>query len=395
MSSRTLRAWAWVHKWTSLVCTVFLLVICLTGLPLIFHDEIGDWLDDDPPYVTLPADTPMANLDRMVAEGVRRHPGEIVTSLFVDDDEPQVLVFMAPSWQAFDDTPSSRHWLKFDARTGALLRESDPPGKKHLGFLELMLGLHMDLFTGLPGALFLGGMGLLFVAATISGVVLYAPFMRRLRFGTIRTNRSPRLKWLDVHNLLGAVVLGWMLVVGFTGVFNELSTPLFALWQRTDVQAMLKPWQGQRAPTTGELSSPDAAFHTAQSALPGMRVVSLVYPGGRIGTPFHYLLWSKGNTPLTGRLFSPVLVDARTGKLASVVRMPWYLRTLELARQLHFGDYGQMPLKIIWALLDVATIVVLGSGLYLWVARRRSPIEQQLIATEAETSAAMPAPAAE
>jgi uncharacterized iron-regulated membrane protein len=31
-----------------------------------------------------------------------------------------------------------------------------------------------------------------------------------------------------------------------------------------------------------------------------------------------------------------------------------------------------MPLKIIWALLDIATIVVLVTGLYLWVRRRRS-----------------------
>ena len=30
-----------------------------------------------------------------------------------------------------------------------------------------------------------------------------------------------------------------------------------------------------------------------------------------------------------------------------------------------------MPLKIIWALLDVMTIVVIGSGLYLWIAKRR------------------------
>jgi uncharacterized iron-regulated membrane protein len=29
-----------------------------------------------------------------------------------------------------------------------------------------------------------------------------------------------------------------------------------------------------------------------------------------------------------------------------------------------------MPMKIIWALLDIATIVVLGSGLYLWFKRR-------------------------
>jgi uncharacterized iron-regulated membrane protein len=30
-----------------------------------------------------------------------------------------------------------------------------------------------------------------------------------------------------------------------------------------------------------------------------------------------------------------------------------------------------MPLKIIWAVLDVATIVVLMTGLYLWVVRIR------------------------
>ena len=46
---------------------------------------------------------------------------------------------------------------------------------------------------------------------------------------------------------------------------------------------------------------------------------------------------------------------------------------LEISRPLHFGDYGGMPLKIIWVLLDVATIAVLGSGLYLWLARRRLP----------------------
>jgi uncharacterized iron-regulated membrane protein len=33
-------------------------------------------------------------------------------------------------------------------------------------------------------------------------------------------------------------------------------------------------------------------------------------------------------------------------------------------------------MKILWALLDLATIVVLGSGLYLWLARRGRPQER-------------------
>jgi uncharacterized iron-regulated membrane protein len=53
--------------------------------------------------------------------------------------------------------------------------------------------------------------------------------------------------------------------------------------------------------------------------------------------------------------------------------LPWYLRALQVSRPLHFGDYGGLPLKIIWALLDLAAIVVLASGVYLWLGKRKSP----------------------
>ena len=42
MTATSIRRWMGVHKWTSLVCTVFLLFLCITGLPLVFHEEIQD-----------------------------------------------------------------------------------------------------------------------------------------------------------------------------------------------------------------------------------------------------------------------------------------------------------------------------------------------------------------
>ena len=57
--------------------------------------------------------------------------------------------------------------------------------------------------------------------------------------------------------------------------------------------------------------------------------------------------------------------------------MPWYVSTLLLSQPLHFGDYGGLPLKIIWAFLDLITIVVLISGLYLWLGRRGRRVEQR------------------
>jgi uncharacterized iron-regulated membrane protein len=384
MSTAALRRWVAVHRWTSLVCTLFLLMLCVTGLPLVFRSEIGDWLDDGPAYVSLPPETPRASLDAIVAQAQQSRPNNVVTSLFVDRREPQILVFMAASWPAFRANPKNRYWLRFDARTAQLLEEGDRQGRgRGRRFMEIVLGLHRDLFAGLTGELVLGAMALTFVASLVSGVVLYGPFMRRLAFGIVRTERSRRVKWLDLHNLLGIAAAAWMLVVGFTGTINELSTPLFGLWQRTDVQAILKPWRGKPPPEAHELTSIDAAFRAARHAQPGMDVVSLFYPGSPFGTSSHYLIWAKGVTPLTSRLFSPALVDARTGELTAVVAMPWYLRALEIARPLHFGDYGGLPLKVIWALLDLVTIAVLASGLYLWFARRRLPAEARLAELEA------------
>jgi uncharacterized iron-regulated membrane protein len=398
MTRAALRRWFWVHKWTSLVCTAFLLVVCITGMPLVVRDEISNWLDDGLPYASVPTGTPNVSLDRLADISRQMYPGQIIISMFSDDNEPKIVVFMAPSWQSFKANRKSAHWIKFDAHTAQVLRQSKPFGQDGLTFLGLMLQLHRDMFAGLAGELFMGLMALLFVVAIVSGVAVYGPFMRKLDFGTVRADRSARLKWLDLHNLFGVVMLAWTLVVGATGFINELSTPLFALWQQTDVKAMLDPMRGKPVPEVAELASPQAVFDTAKAGLPDMTMTTVVFPGSPFGSSFHYLVWGKGQQPLTSSLFSPVLIDARSGALVSVVKMPWYLRVLEVSRPLHFGDYGGMPLKIIWILLDLVTIAVLGSGLYLWISRRASPVaeaEVELVASHAAASQTLSGEAAE
>ncbi|MGE8688683.1 MAG: PepSY-associated TM helix domain-containing protein [Achromobacter sp.] len=366
-AASTIKTWYLVHKWTSLVCTIFLLIICLTGLPLVFHHEIEHWLDDAKPLSDVPASTPPANLDKLVGTALSMYPGEVVDYLFFDPDEPQVYVGMA---KKPGDGQVSGHAVRMDGRTGDVLLDGPPYAQDRFSFMGIMLALHVDLFAGLPGELFLGFMGLLFCVAIVSGVVLYGPFMKKLEFGTVRATRSTRLKWLDLHNLLGIVTLVWAFVVGVTGVINELSTPLFRLWQGTELVRILEPYKGESVPT--ELASAQVAADTARKAMPGNEVSFIAFPGNAFGSPHHYIAWMRGDSPLTSRLNTPVLVDGRTGDLTTVARMPWYLTALELSRPLHFGDYAGMPLKIIWALLDIVTIIVLVSGLYLWLARRRA-----------------------
>lgn len=367
-SAAKIKTWYWVHKWISLVCTLFLLIICVTGLPLIFHHEIDDWLNEGKPAAELPAGTPRASADQLAATAQALYPNERIDYIYFDPEAPeQVYVGMTPDPQK---SAELGHAVRLDSRSAELLRDGPLYSADRFSFTGIMLALHTDLYAGLGGELFLGFMGLLFCIALISGAVLYGPFMKKLEFGTVRAGRSSRIKWLDLHNLLGIVTLVWALVVGFTGVINELSTPLFRLWQLNTLTSLLEPYRGKPVPQ--QVASPQAVAEAAAQALPGNTITNIAYPGNLYGSPQHFTVWMRGDTPLTSKLHTPVLVDAVSGELTTVAAMPWYLTMLELSRPLHFGDYGGLPLKIIWALLDLIAIVVLASGLYLWIARRKT-----------------------
>jgi uncharacterized iron-regulated membrane protein len=182
MTITTFKNWSLIHKWTSLICTAFLLLLCLTGLPLIFKDELAVWLGDlvEPPgHVT---ETEPVVLDALVKDAKSRRPEDHVKFLIRDDAQPAWFVSLGETATAHENSAL----FMYDARNGAFLH--DPPMNE--GLLNLLLKLHVELLAGLPGTLFLGVMGILFLASVVSGIVVYGPFMRKLAFGTIRRKEA-------------------------------------------------------------------------------------------------------------------------------------------------------------------------------------------------------------
>lgn len=362
MNSRKIKAWAWAHKWSSLVCTVFMLLLCITGLPLIFHHEIGHLLGTEVESPKMPANTPRVSLDRVLETARAMHPDRVVQfTSQPEDDDGFWFVTLTPTPEPTEDFKT----VAIDARTGAVLAQP----KFDEGFMYVMLKLHVDLFAGLAGKLFLGFMGLLLLVAIVSGVVLYAPFMRKLDFGTVRREKRPRLKWLDLHNLLGIVTLVWLFVVGSTGMLNTWADLLIKYWQYDQLSALLTPYKNEPTVPVAQRASVQRSMDVALQQTPDMKLAFIAFPGTSFSSPHHTTFFMRGNEPFTSKLLQPVLVDAKTAQVTAAPKMPWYLTALLVSQPLHFGDYGGMPMQIIWALLDIATIIVLGSGLYLWLKR--------------------------
>ena len=360
MKARTVRVWSSVHTWSSLISTLFLLLLCITGLPLIFHHEI-DELIGYAPQPQAQAGQPAAPVQRIVEAALAADPGRVMQYVSWDKDEPGLVMAFTNSAPSAD--PDKTTIRAFDAVSAKLL------GPVGVGPMLIVLKLHVDMFAGQPGKLFLGAMGLLFVVAIVSGVVLYGPFTRRQRFATIREKSSRRVFWLDWHNLTGAVTIMWAVVVGLTGVVNTWAELMLDQWKSTELAAMVAPYAGRPPPV--HLASLDEVVGQAMKTAPGMQVAFIAFPGTPFTSSHHFAAFMRGDTPLTTRLLKPVLLDGETGAVADSRALPVYLQALLISQPLHFGDYGGMPLKIIWAALDILTIIMICSGFYLWWARRR------------------------
>lgn len=337
---------------------VFALLLCVTGLPLIFYHEIDHALGKSVHAPEIEHTGQRVSVDKIIEDSKLRNPEDKVQFLVGDADEPDL--WHVRLGDKIDSSEASAFYT-YDARTGEFL-SSYPLGK---GVMNFILRLHIDMFAGLFGTLFLGFMGLLLSASIISGVVLYAPFMQKLAFGTIRNYRTPRLKWLDIHNLLGIVTLVWLFIVTFTGVINTLSIPIFNQWQSTQLREMTASYTGKSLPKS--IVSTSIALESAMKSEPDKQLSFMAFPGNSFASPHHYTAFMQGKTPLTSKLLKPVLIDAETGKVAAKSDLPWYVSLLLISQPLHFGDYGGFPLKVIWALLDIASIIVLVSGIYLWL----------------------------
>lgn len=123
-----------------------MLLLCLTGLPLIFHHKIGYLLGTEVEAPEMLASAARSSLDRVLAVAKERHPGKEGMFISREPDDDRVW------YVTLSDTPTADTDLKqvaVDARTAAPLAEP----KLDEGFIHVMFKLHVDLFAGMPGTL--------------------------------------------------------------------------------------------------------------------------------------------------------------------------------------------------------------------------------------------------
>jgi uncharacterized iron-regulated membrane protein len=351
----------WLHRWTGLVAAPFFLILCLTGSVLIFHEEVDRLLGDTP--AAKAASTAPLSLAALATAAPGLASGETVQSVYLPPDMPD-RAFIGVAKPGSSKLGDERIIL-VDRGTGRPLSFTDPDAT----FTGTLLKLHARWFAGIPGELFGSMVALMVFICLFSGVAIYAPYVKRMAFGMVRRGRGSRIVQLDLHNLVGVVLLGWAGIVTFTGICLGLGTILLGLWQATELKTMAGA-DAEKAPAIS--ISIDEAASAAEAAMPDRAMQFAIYPGTDFSSPRHFAFLMYGRQRYNEHLFDIVLVDAETALVAAAKPLPWYLKIVVLSGPLHFGNYGGLPLKIFWVLNAWGTLFVTGNGAWLWWVRHRT-----------------------
>ena len=187
---------------------------------------------------------------------------------------------------------------------------------------------------------------------------------------SFRKNVSSRIRWFDIHSVVGIFSFFFMIILAFTGVmiaFENKTVPMF--YKLTNSKPIPRPNITITPRNDIQPISPDSAKQIAEKTLPGANVFAVNVPG----PGEYYMINSRYPEDRTPGGRSKVFIDPYTGKVLYSISSrngPAGYRIQVINRAIHTGDIFGIPSKIIMALTSLLVVVQFISGFMLWWKRK-------------------------
>lgn len=347
-----------LHRWLGLSVGVWAAVTGVTGSLLVFDDELDAMLH--PSLLTVAARPMDRDIDGAVASVQAEYPGEPVLAMRLprEPDEPLVLRIGA---ERITD-------VYVDPYTAEILG-SRP---EHGGFFGFLWDLHVHLLAGETGETVAGFLGLALIAMLISGLVLWWPSRRALaRALSVNWKAGGRARMYDLHRVAGVLAMPLLLVVVVTGAMLVFHSVVTSALVAAFGGPPLAPPPAVRASAGRDMAPVSEWLRRADASLPEAQPVSITFPRDTETAAVVRQRFASNPHP-NGRSF--VAVDPYTGEVLSV--HDWRaagggVRVSDYKYPLHIGDAFGLPGRILVLITGVTPLLLLFTGGYLWVRKRR------------------------
>ena len=365
------QAMSWLHTWAGLVFGWVLFAMFLTGTLAFFRPEITRWMQ---PEVSVQPVSVAQSVE--VAERYLRQNAPDASRWFITPStarEPAVNVL----YQIPKPPPGQRGFKRvmLDPATGQEIKPRETRGG------DFFYRFHFELEIQNPWGRWLASIaGMFMLVAIISGVITHKKIFAD--FFTFRPGKGGQRAWMDGHNALSVLGLPFHLMITFSGVlllaamlmpagilaaydnerqFFDEAFPAFAVKPASGRPADLLPlaplaartqadWQGGRVGRVVVSQPGDAAATVSVGRATSERVSY-----GRLAPTVTY-------SGVDGSLISRN--DAQSGAVM----------TAGTIVGLHLGLYAEPLLRWFYFVVSMAGTAMVGSGLVLWIAKRRQKL---------------------
>ena len=349
------------HAAIGLLAGALLYIVCLSGSLLVFYEEWQRFEQAAPPQMAaIDPDAVQRGMEALLATERGRTP---TTHFYVD-----LPVEKLPTTRVITDTQS----VHLDA-------EGNLAGPERIEWSNFLYGLHYTLnipvAQGLVGITIVGILGMLMIALALSGLIAH-PRIFRDAF-RLRTRHVGGVALSDWHNRLSVWTLPFTLAIAVTGAVIGLATvasyAIAGRYYGGDTEAFYATMFGEEGkpdPAPAPLPNVAAALRYMEANHPDLRLTYVVVhePGTagqhvqivaehprRLIFGEYYMFDSSGNFQGTAGL-----ADGALGQQAAASNY-----------NLHFGNFGGLPVKIAYALLGLALTAVCATGTFIWLGKRR------------------------
>jgi len=387
MRNHTTRKLYLLHSWLGALTAVLLFVVAFSGAVAVFGaPELKIWSS---PVIHQYDDGEIDSraIERLMKEHAAALGPDYLRSIgviFPGNRRKENLVL---TFEADIQTESGRtrkHVIHFEhhPKTLELVRRIEgSPGEiyeqRHRDLSDFVINFHADLHLGEPwGLIVTGVLGLTLFASIATGVAIHRKILRELF--TFRPLRSLRLLWTDSHKVLGVWGLLFHSVIAFSGAYLGFAAVTlvpaaafvsFAGDRQALVEAVLPDIEPELSGENGALNFA-GVLDTVRASDAG-KLVSMSLVGWRDSNAIVI-----ANT-LPGRGMVPTMLEYRAATAQHTASHTTYGRTggfsgtvLDLMRPLHFGHFGGVLVKGLWAVLGIGTSLLAFSGMMIWIERR-------------------------
>jgi uncharacterized iron-regulated membrane protein len=346
-----------VHSVLGFQLSLFVTFVCLTGTLAVVSDDL-EWLYR--PEVRATAGGGRVSWQVQYDAAKAAFPDHTIDYANVGE-EP----YLATKFSATAPSGEMR-FLYVDPGSGRVLGDA--------GWINLptfLRGLHTYLFVpGDSGFYVVTSLGFLLAGSLVSGLLVYKRFWRGL-FRAPRLRRNRRVAWGDVHRLASVWSIWFVFVMAGTSVWYFAERALYRAGvdfdrARVNIDAASLDRLGPSAPKPLPL---DDLVRIATTRLPGLEPRELWFP---IEPSESLAVLGQASAMLVRDRANGVDVDPFTGEILAVHQAKGsgaLARWTHTADPLHFGDFGGLVSKLVWALFGVLLCLTAASGAFVYLHR--------------------------